>query len=779
MKLIKLSLLATGLLVSLNSFASYTWTADYSASNGDSTKKVTAPNGTTTYSYRQGFGKPILLSKTRGVLSNTADYDDEGRLLSLSQGGKTRTYNYSDSTHLDWLMSQDDPELGTTNYTYYPNGLRKSEQISGGSTTNYEYDGNGNITKVSYSAAGGISQVPTITYDYDANNNVTSKTISATNQIANTYDAMDRVLSSTLTYNGINNSISYAYDDYGHISTITYPDGLVVNYNPDGLGRSKAISTSAGNIISSITYSPANNITGYSGNSYSLAITYDSMNRISSIKSTSASKSYTYDGENNVTAITDNNSSANSASFGYDANNRLTTASGYWGQANYSYDNLNNITSLSDSKTTNSYTYGGNNLLSSVTSTANGSESISYDANGNIINEGGDSYTYDSANHLISFKNADHTITFDYDPNGNVISTTQDSNKPVITRYDESGKLVYKLDPNKASNQVTDYIYLNGKLAVEATHNDGDLTNIAYHYITTNALGSPIASTLNGATEYSQDYKPYGIEQNDKDSDHLGFTGKETIKDMGLVNMNARYYSPGIGRFMAYDPAEPTVDDLSSFNRYSYANDNPLRYTDPTGLFSFSDFFHGAGNFASGMMNGMSGGFINTGHQSGFAHDAGWAFGTALGFTYGASELKAATYATGKAGGLIESSTTAAVTERNVVGQANVTKDLVKYYPENDGFIGEIVHETLKPGTLIDRFGSKNGRFLSPANTPMKMRALPPGAKINEYRTYRVIKPLNVKSGRIAPAFNQPGMGKQYVIDRPVKDIIDKFIEEV
>ncbi|RDV25095.1 RHS repeat-associated core domain-containing protein [Alteromonas aestuariivivens] len=45
--------------------------------------------------------------------------------------------------------------------------------------------------------------------------------------------------------------------------------------------------------------------------------------------------------------------------------------------------------------------------------------------------------------------------------------------------------------------------------------------------------------------------------------------------------MQARYYDPVIGRFYSNDPIG--FRDVHSFNRYAYANNNPYRYTDPTG----------------------------------------------------------------------------------------------------------------------------------------------------------------------------------------------------
>ncbi len=63
-----------------------------------------------------------------------------------------------------------------------------------------------------------------------------------------------------------------------------------------------------------------------------------------------------------------------------------------------------------------------------------------------------------------------------------------------------------------------------------------------------------------------------------------GFTGqKENIADLGLYYYNARYYAPGMGRFLSADPLVPDPTSPQSFNRYSYVENRPLVLTDPSG----------------------------------------------------------------------------------------------------------------------------------------------------------------------------------------------------
>lgn len=64
------------------------------------------------------------------------------------------------------------------------------------------------------------------------------------------------------------------------------------------------------------------------------------------------------------------------------------------------------------------------------------------------------------------------------------------------------------------------------------------------------------------------------------------FTGKERDAESGLDYFGARYYGSNMGRFMSPDPlmASAHVSDPQSWNRYSYAHNNPLSNIDPDGM---------------------------------------------------------------------------------------------------------------------------------------------------------------------------------------------------
>jgi RHS repeat-associated protein len=67
------------------------------------------------------------------------------------------------------------------------------------------------------------------------------------------------------------------------------------------------------------------------------------------------------------------------------------------------------------------------------------------------------------------------------------------------------------------------------------------------------------------------------------------FTGKERDSETGLDFFGARYYSGAQGRFTSVDPLGGELANPQSLNRYTYALNNPLRFTDPTGMYTCKD----------------------------------------------------------------------------------------------------------------------------------------------------------------------------------------------
>ena len=64
---------------------------------------------------------------------------------------------------------------------------------------------------------------------------------------------------------------------------------------------------------------------------------------------------------------------------------------------------------------------------------------------------------------------------------------------------------------------------------------------------------------------------------------HRGFTGHEHYPYFKIINMNGRLYDPVIARFFSPDKYVANSTFTQDFNRYSYARNCPLMYTDPEG----------------------------------------------------------------------------------------------------------------------------------------------------------------------------------------------------
>ena len=94
-------------------------------------------------------------------------------------------------------------------------------------------------------------------------------------------------------------------------------------------------------------------------------------------------------------------------------------------------------------------------------------------------------------------------------------------------------------------------------------------------------------------------------------------------------------------------------------------------------------------------------------------------------------------------------------------------------WPIDDGFAEYPETITLQPGTIIDRYGSDYGTFTSPQGIPYANRALAPGTELKPYSVFEVVKPIEVQAGKIAPWFNQPGGGVQYVLPDTVDELLD------
>jgi RHS repeat-associated protein len=99
--------------------------------------------------------------------------------------------------------------------------------------------------------------------------------------------------------------------------------------------------------------------------------------------------------------------------------------------------------------------------------------------------------------------------------------------------------------------------------------------------LTIDANGAEIPNSRTG-------YYPYGVTRyggTGLPTDRR-FTGQREEASLGsLYDYGARAYSPILGRFLSADTLVPSPGNPQALNRYAYAQNNPLKYTDPSGHF--------------------------------------------------------------------------------------------------------------------------------------------------------------------------------------------------
>jgi RHS repeat-associated protein len=207
------------------------------------------------------------------------------------------------------------------------------------------------------------------------------------------------------------------------------------------------------------------------------------------------------------------------------------------------------------------------------------------DANGNLLNDGVNTYAYDSANRLVSVSGGSSTVDYLYRCNGlsrdqwgitgcqgDLVSETVNN---VTTNFvlDQAARLTQVL-----SDGTNDYLYGLDRIAQVK----GSVTE----YFLTDALGSvrQLVDSI-GAVTLAKSYQPFGFPQTVSGSGTTlyGFTGEQQDSYIKLIYLRSRFYSPTNGRFLTRDSWQGNYGRALSLNRWIYVEDNPgmIRTCDP------------------------------------------------------------------------------------------------------------------------------------------------------------------------------------------------------
>ena len=297
---------------------------------------------------------------------------------------------------------------------------------------------------------------------------------------------------------------------------------------------------------------------------------------------------YLYDDNGNVRQIVDGLPGApGSRTMTYDGLDRLltvTAGSTQGGNAVFSYDVLDNITRLDQGARTIRHQYAAaTNRLASVRNAAGSTLfTVAHDARGNQTSRTTgalvDTFTFDKANRLTASNVGGVAATYRYDGLGRRMQHVEAA-VPSYFQYSQAGQLLFSQDGTNRFN----HIHLSGSLVAKrgVPYSGGPATTRYQH---TDALGSPVAETDEvGALIGRERMTAYGEPADGTWKDGPGFTGHDMDPASKLVYMQQRYYDPVVGRFLSVDPVSTDTHSGESFNRYAYANNNPLTFTDPDG----------------------------------------------------------------------------------------------------------------------------------------------------------------------------------------------------
>ena len=400
-------------------------------------------------------------------------------------------------------------------------------------------------------------------------------------------------------------------------TTITHlPDNktIVEKYNDSGELVEKTYTDNIGNII------------------YKISLEYDGEDRIS--------KRYV--------VLSKDNKESNTKESALTDQDTLTAAS-------------ENVLSVEDTVSNNSgnntdfikleyrYSYTDNSQLKSESIVSDiGTKDISYtyDNAGNRTSETiktGDkeevtTFTYDESNRLIKKQSPKKTTTYSYDNNGNRISAVSDGEKLSYTYdindnltgikknnvtifeaiYDAMGERVLTKELN--ADGILESKYRLNDVSFEDTqvlsvYNDSSKTNLIYGNERTVELSTGTESifitdekesVLGRIGEENVFYTPFGDNEDTNFIDTqkalitgFGFDG-EWKDSTGLYYLRARYYDPNAGVFLSEDSVSGDIESAISLNGYSFVENDPVNYTDPSGNTRNRGKSTGRGNGANG-----------------------------------------------------------------------------------------------------------------------------------------------------------------------------------
>ena len=506
-------------------------------------------------------------------------YDRENRLVSMTDrnGTYTRiTYNMYGSITSRTAVAADKSGTVAESYGYYPDGKLRCA-MGGGMRYDYLYDAMGRLSKKSASGR------TLLWNEYDLNGNRTAMTDLTGKRLEYRYDSLDRL--EEIRDNAIR-QVSYRYNADGTIRRMEVGTGLVTEYTYDA----------DKNVISQKTVMAGmDKLPGYENDGITGLLSQQNkeamekspaenqpfirqMNeRDRSRPFTLVDNTYAYDANGNRTG---KQTLAGLTAYQYDAVNQLVKVDYPTGSEEYRYDKAGNRTEkLVNGMTAERYQYDARNRLISrdiMSQRADGTNAAvhkeyTYDRQGNMLSDGTRSFAYDAMNRLSQITNEEGGIQKNrYDGEG--LRAEMEENGRLATFLFDEDKVVAETESD--GNVIR---YIRG---YELVSSDSEKARTYYHYAS-DELGSITHVTDgNGNVCNYYEYDAFGefTVREETVANRFAYAGEQYDPVAGLYYLRARFYNPVIGRFIQEDTYYG-----DGLNLYSYCQNNPVRYVDPSG----------------------------------------------------------------------------------------------------------------------------------------------------------------------------------------------------
>lgn len=534
--------------------------------------KLTDPNGhITSHSYDAA----NRLTKVIDALNNATNYtyDPNGNMVNMIDAKNAQTSYEYDS--VNQMISSLNPLSKKTTYTYDATGKITSTTNPKGQKTEYSYDGLGRLISSKY------ADNSLVQYSYDALGN-RKEMLDPTGKTVYAYDVLNNLTSVT---SPDSKKVLYTYDAASRRSSLKYPDGQSMKYEYNLAGELIKAKGRNGK-TTTYAYDPSGDMTKVAyPNSVIRTYGYDVADRLTTVKNSNKrsildSYQYALDASGNRTSVTDKD--GKETKYSYDNLDRLVGVNGPKIEQSFVYDPVGNRLSMTDAKQMTGYTYNAADEILTA-----GATTFSYDEAGNRIQKKDGSiatnYSYDSAGRLSSISRPNNLEeSFTYDGDGNRVKVKHGSGTVSSYVLDTAAGLPKVLSETTQNNKTTNYEYGLGLMAEDGP---GKKDTLYYQF---DGLGSVTGQTNNkGKSTDQYTYDAWGnVESGNINGESFGFAGEQQNEDTELVYLRARYYDSTSGAFLSRDRFAGYTHSPSTLHKYIYAANNPVNFTDPTGLFA-------------------------------------------------------------------------------------------------------------------------------------------------------------------------------------------------